>query len=197
MKTKLIFTVLALFALTILGGNQAFAQNAKMSGNTTDLRFLDMMLMHHADGVKMAQMGVDKAQNAGVKALAEKMAAGQQKDIEEMQKMRDSHFSGQPKQEMMMVKRREMTMQMMEKMAQEDMQKLEAATGAEFDRTFLDVFLKHHQMALDMSKEETSKGKDAEVKKKAREIIAVQTKEMGEMRRLKNQVGAKSARSGQ
>ena len=196
MNKKSVFSMLAFFALAIFTANAAFAQNAKMSGNQTDLQFLDMMLMHHSDGVKMAQMGVDKAQNAGVKALAQKMATSQQKDIEEMQKMRDSHFSGEGKQEMMMMKGREMTMEMMMKMAQEDMEKLEAASGAEFDRTFLDVFTKHHQMALDMSKQETSKGKDAEVKKKAREIIAVQTKELGEIKRLKKQVGTGNSRAG-
>jgi uncharacterized protein (DUF305 family) len=196
MKTKLIFTVLAALALAVLGANNALAQNAKMTGNQTDLQFLDMMLMHHSDGVKMAQMGVDKAQNAGVKALAEKMKTGQQKDIEEMEKMREEHFSGQPKAETMTVKKQKMTMEMMMKMAEEDMKKLEAASGAEFDRAFLDVFMKHHQMAIDMSKEETGKGKDAAVKKKAREIISVQTKEMGEMKRLKTQVAAKTARSG-
>lgn len=195
MKTKLIFTVLAAFALTIFVGNGALAQTNR-SGNETDKQFLDMMLMHHSDGVKMAQMGVDKAQNAGVKKIAEKMVAGQQKDIEEMQKMRDEHFSGQAKAEMMTVKGREMTMEMMMKMSQEDMQKLEAASGTEFDRTFLDVFMKHHQMAIDMSKEETSKGKDAEAKKKAREISTVQTKELAEMKRLKAQVAAKNRKPG-
>lgn len=196
MKTKLIFSALAFFALMIFTANQAFAQTTKMSGNQTDLQFLDMMLMHHSDGVKMAQMGVDKAQNAGVKALAQKMADDQQKDIEEMQAMRDSHFSGEGKAEMMMVKGREMTSEMMMKMAEADMKKLEAAMGAEFDRMFLDIFMKHHQMAIDMSKEENSKGKDAEVKKKAREIITKQTKEIGEMKRLKKQVGSTRAASG-
>lgn len=185
-----------------------------MSGST-DLQFLDMMTKHHSDGVKMAQMGVDKAQNAGVKALAQKMASGQQKDIAEMQKIRDRHFSGQPKQEMMMMKsggmkmdstrggdmsmdmsKGGMTMEMMSKMAEEDMRKLEAASGAEFDRVFLDVFTKHHQMALDMSKEETSNGKNADTKKKAREIISVQTKELGEINRLKKRVGAGNTRAG-
>lgn len=188
MKTKIIFSAFALFALAIFTANATFAQNAKMAGNKTDVQFLDMMLSHHSDGVKMAQMGVDKAQNAGVKSLAQKMVDGQQKDIEEMQKMRDSHFSGQPQAEMMTVKGRKMTMEMMMKMSAEDMQKLEAATGAEFDRAFLDVFMKHHQMALDMSKEETGKGKDEEVKKKASEIISVQTKEMGKLKRLKQAI---------
>lgn len=196
MNKKLMFSALTMLALVITAASSTFAQNAKMSGNQTDLQFLDMMMMHHADGVKMARMGVDKAQNAGVKSLAEKMAADQQKDIEEMQKMRDSHFSGQAKAEMMTVKGREMTMEMMMKMAQADMQKLEAASGAEFDRTFLDIFMKHHQMAIDMSREETARGKDAEVKKKAREIITKQTKEIGEMKRLKKQVGSTKAASG-
>lgn len=191
MTKKLMFSAMTMLALTITAASTTFAQNAKTSGNQTDLQFLDMMLMHHADGVKMAQMGVEKAQNADVKALAQKMADDQQKDIEEMQAMRDEHFSGQPKAEMMTVKGREMTMEMMMKMAEEDMKKLEAASGAEFDRTFLDVFMKHHQMAIDMSKAENSKGKDADVKKKAREISAKQTKEMGEMKRLKAKVAAK------
>lgn len=197
MNTKLIFSALTVFALTIFTANAAFAQTTKLNGNQTDLQFLDLMTMHHSDGVKMAQMGVDKAQNAGVKTLAQKMVDGQQKDIEEMQKMRDSHFAGQPKAEMMTVKGREMTTEMMMKMSEADMEKLEAASGAEFDRTFLDVFMKHHQMAIDMSKAETSKGKDAEVKKKAREIIAKQTKEIGEMKRLKKQVGSTKSASGE
>ena len=93
MKNKLFFSALALIAITIFGSNATFAQgNMQMSGST-DLQFLDMMTKHHSDGVKMAQMGVDKAQNAGVKALAQKMASGQQKDIAEMQKIRDRHFS--------------------------------------------------------------------------------------------------------
>jgi uncharacterized protein (DUF305 family) len=215
MKNKLFFSALALIAITIFGSNATFAQgNMQMSGST-DLQFLDMMTKHHSDGVKMAQMGVDKAQNAGVKALAQKMASGQQKDIAEMQKIRDRHFSGQPKQEMMMMKsggmkmdstrggdmsmdmsKGGMTMEMMSKMAEEDMRKLEAASGAEFDRVFLDVFTKHHQMALDMSKEETSNGKNADTKKKAREIISVQTKELGEINRLKKRVGAGNTRAG-
>lgn len=222
MKTKLIFSVLALFALAVFGANATLAQgnmnmgNMQMSGST-DLQFLDMMLAHHADGVKMAQMGVDKAQNAGVKALAQKIVSGQQKDINEMQKIRDRHFSGQPKQEMMMMKSGGMKMdgmkmdssmrggnmpmdmskgggmmmEMMSKMSEDDMRKLEAASGAEFDRTFLDVFAKHHQMAMDMSKEEISSGKNADTKKKAGEIIKVQTKELAEINRLKKQVGGR------
>lgn len=196
MKTKLIFSLLALFAALGLGANQAaLAQKVIQSVDETDIQFLDMMVPHHADGVKMAQMGAGKAQNARVKSLARKMAADQQKDIEEMEKMRESHYSGQPKAELMTVKGRQMTIEMMEKMAQEDMGKLEAASGRQFDRTFLEVFMKHHQMALDMSRQETAKGQNAEVKKKAREIISKQTKEMAEMKRLRSQVAGRPTRA--
>ena len=198
MKYKIGYLTLALLALIVLGANDAAAQKNRVvtSVKVTDIQFLDMMMPHHADGVKMARMGIEKAQNPGVKALAEKMAAGQEKDIEEMQKMRDDKFSQQPKAEMMTVKGRRITLEMMEKMSREDLQKLEAATGTEFDRVFLDVFTKHHRMAIDMSKEETGKGEEADVKKKAREIISVQTKELGEINRLKRQVSSRNTRAG-
>jgi uncharacterized protein (DUF305 family) len=192
MKSNTSFMICALMALLILGGDGLGQDKTVKSVKETDIQFLDMMMEHHADGVEMARMGIEKAQNAEVKALADKMAAGQQKDIDEMRKMREAHFPQNPKAEMMTVKGRTMTSEMMEKMAQEDMRKLETASGAEFDRAFLDVFMKHHQMALDMSKEETSKGEQPEVKKKAREIIAVQSKEMAEMRRLKTRITTKS-----
>jgi uncharacterized protein (DUF305 family) len=179
-----------IFVLAICAANASAQNQVVTSVKVTDIQFLDMMMRHHSDGVKMARMGVDKAQDAGVKALAEKMAAGQQKDIEEMQAIRDARFSINPKAEIMTVKGRKMTSQMMMKTAEQDMKKLEAASGAEFDRVFLDVFMKHHRMALDMSKEETSKGRDTEAKKKAGEIISVQTKEIAEMKRLKTKVAS-------
>lgn len=186
MRAKLI--VLSLFAAVVLV--TPVASQTEASRNTTDLKFLDMMMHHHTDGVKMADMGVDKAESEGVKALARRMEEGQKKDIDEMEKMRERHFSGQPKQMSMMTKRKEMTMAMMEKMAEQDMQKLRSASGLAFDRTFLDVFMKHHQMALDMSREEIAKGADAEVKRKAREIIDKQTMELTEMKRLKTQIAS-------
>lgn len=195
MKSRLIVSVLTLFATIAIGSNLAWAQNSKTAEKQTDLQFLDMMTMHHSDGVKMAEMGIGKAQNAGVKTLAEKMAAGQRQDIAEMEKMRSDHFAGRPKAETMMVKGKRMTADMMMKMSQEDMRKLEAAAGTAFDRTFLDVFMKHHRMAIDMSREETSKGRDTEIKKKAGEIRTMQTAELAEMSRLKRQVASQSMQS--
>ena len=196
MKTKVIFSALILFVALAFGANRAPAQTVVQSVDETDIQFLDMMIPHHADGVKMARMGEDKAQNARIRTLARKMAADQQKDIGEMEKMRERHYSGQPKAGLMTVKGRQMTIEMMEKMAQEDMQKLEAATrGRQFDHRFLDIFLKHHQMAIDMSRQEIMRGQNAQVKRKAREIISKQTREMAEMRRLRAQIG-RPARSG-
>lgn len=80
--------------------------------------------------------------------------------------------------------------------SQADVQKLEAAMGAEFDRLFLDTFIKHHQMGIEMAREETGKGSDAEIKKKAGEIIKVQIRKIGEMQTLKKQVAAKETAKG-
>lgn len=189
-KNRSLSIAVVMFAMAIFAANTPAQTRVVTSVKVTDIQYLDMMMRHHSDGVKMAQTGIEKAQDEEVRALAEKMSAGQQKDIEEMQAIRDRSFSINPKAEMMTVKGRRMTSRMMMKMAEQDMKKLEAASGAEFDRVFLDVFMKHHQMALDMSKEETSKGRDADVKRKAGEIISVQTKELAEIKRLKAKVAS-------
>lgn len=190
MKTKMLLS----FAACCIFAAAAAAQT-NQSGNTEDLKFLDTMMHHHSMGIEMAKMAVDKAQNDGVKAFAQKSIDDQTKDNEEMQKMRDSHFAGQPKQEMMMMGKKEMSMPMMQKMHQDHMKQLESASGAAFDSKWLDMFMMHHQMAIDMSRTEVSKGSDAEIKRKAQEIIDKQTKDLAEMKRLKAQVSTRTAKT--
>lgn len=185
----------ACIVLTMLSFGALYAAaQMKGGGNETDAKFLDMMMKHHSNGVEMAGMGVDKANSEGVKSLARRIRDDQKKDIEEMEKMRSSDLSNMPKQTSMMMKKRLMTMEMMDKMSQQDMAKLRAASGPAFDQTFLDVFMKHHQMAIDMSREEMSKGAHAEVKRKAREIVTKQSNELTEMKRLKTEVARAQSR---
>ena len=188
-----IIPICLLLVLMLLTGDAAAQTN--QSGNTADLRFLDSMMHHHSMGIEMARTAVDKAQNDGVKAFAQKAIDDQTRDNEEMQKMRDSHFAGQPKQEIVMMGKKEMSMPTMQKMHQDHMKQLESASGAAFDSKWLDMFTMHHQMAIDMSRSEVSKGSDAEVKRKAQEIIDKQTKDIAEMKRLKAQVSTKTAKT--
>lgn len=156
-----------------------------------DLQFIDMMVQHHSDGIKMGQLAVAKAQNAEVKAFAQKMVQMQREDSQKLEDSRGKFFAGAPKSDHIPIKGREMTMTEMMRMSQEDIGKLEAAGGAEFDRTFLEVIAKHHQMAIDMATEEKNRGKQADIKSDAEKNITQQTKDLGEISELKKKVGNK------
>lgn len=151
-----------------------------------DLHFIDMMIMHHQEGIEMAQMAQTKAQSAKVKAFATKTAADQQKDIDELQAHRNHWYAGKPPmdhaamQSMMQSMHPGMNMDM-----EETRRKLMAANGAAFDRLFLDTMIHHHQMAMGMAKEATTKAEHAELKDFARKGVVKQTAEIAEMNRLK------------
>ena len=71
----------------------------------------------------------------------------------------------------------------------QDMDALKTATGAEADRLFLRAMSQHHQMAVDMSKQATSKLKDARVRAFAEKTIRNQTAEIAEMKKLSAAAG--------
>ena len=157
-----------------------------------DLHFIDMTIMHHQDGVEMAQLAQTKAANAKVKAFAAKTAADQQKDIEELQKHRDHWYAGKPLMDRAMMDSMMKSMHPGMNMDMEDTRrKLRATSGAAFDRLFLDTMIHHHMMALDMFKEAITKAEHAELKEVARKAVAKQQSEIAEMNRLRGTGTAK------
>ena len=189
--------LLAFVALLAFGVN-AFTHEpttTPVHDSPTDVEFLDMMTMHHQQGVEMARMAETKGQLPRLKEFAQRTIADQQQDIQKMQDTRSRFYADVSKADKMRMPGKPMTMAMMERMSQTDMQKLEAASGAEFDRLFLTTFIKHHQMAIDMSRHELKGGQQQEVKDMARETIAKQTKDIGEMREMLRQVGGAPATS--
>jgi hypothetical protein len=69
------------------------------------------------------------------------------------------------------------------------MRKLQAAEGRAFDRLFLDTMTHHHQMAVDMSKEASTKAEHKEIKDFARKTVAKQQGEIAEMNRINAALG--------
>lgn len=151
-----------------------------------DLHFIDMMIMHHQEGIEMAQLAETKAQKAGVKASAKKTAAEQQKDIEELQGHRNHFYAGKPPMDSSMMESMMQSMHGGMMMNMEDTRrKLLAAQGAAFDRLFLDTMIHHHQMAVVVAKEATTKAENAELKEYARKAVTKQQSEIAEMNQLK------------
>jgi uncharacterized protein (DUF305 family) len=69
-------------------------------------------------------------------------------------------------------------------MTAEEMKQLEGAKGAEFDRMWMQMMIKHHEGAIDMARTELSKGSSAEAKALAQKIIDAQQAEITEMQAL-------------
>jgi uncharacterized protein (DUF305 family) len=136
-----------------------------------DVMFADGMTNHHRDGIKMAQMAVEKAQNAELRAMAQTMIDDQQREISEMQRLRgDAPVT--PMGEMM-----KMPGMMSESKMQQDMARLEASTGTAFDVAFTEIMPKHHEGAIKMSKHELANGDNQGLRAIAEQIADKQTQE--------------------
>jgi uncharacterized protein (DUF305 family) len=161
----------------------ALTLDAQQHDHPYDMQFIDMMIHHHHDGVKMAGIEERDGDRADVKAFAQKTAEGQKKDIAELQAIRDRLFKGHPTADVARVAG--MSMQMMMDKGKQDMAKLERA-GEKTDDVFLQVMASHHQDALRMSNEGMKRLRDAELRKLAAKMNAMQTKELDEIKRLRS-----------
>lgn len=143
-----------------------------------DIQYLDTMAEHHREGIEMFKLAADKAQDEKVRAKAQQMIDDQQKEIPELEGMRDDVKPGAPQD----VNRKLPGMKPME------MSLLEAASGSDFDRRFLDMTIQHHEGAVAMSRDALKHAKGRGVKDRARMIIDKQTKEIAELKRMRGAI---------
>jgi uncharacterized protein (DUF305 family) len=68
-------------------------------------------------------------------------------------------------------------------------EELEPLSGDEFDEAFTEMMIAHHEGAVDMAELIPSRAKHDEVKQLGVEIIAAQTKEIGEMKQWQKDWG--------
>jgi uncharacterized protein (DUF305 family) len=69
-------------------------------------------------------------------------------------------------------------------MSEDDMAALDAATGADFERLWLQMMIEHHRGAVTMAQQVLADGSDARVLDLARAIIAAQQREIDQMTQL-------------
>jgi uncharacterized protein (DUF305 family) len=155
--------------------------------NEADVRFAQMMIPHHRQAVEMAEIAVERAENPEVKALAEQIRAAQDPEIVtmtsfleawgaevpaegDMAGMDHSAMPGMPDTDGMMTP--------------EQMDEMRGATGAEFDRMFLEMMIVHHEGAVADAQRELDEGVNPQAKDLATQIISAQTAEIAQMRQL-------------
>ncbi|PWJ54904.1 Uncharacterized conserved protein, DUF305 family [Quadrisphaera granulorum] len=151
-----------------------------------DVSFARDMVVHHEGALTMAELATQRASTPEVKALAERIMAAQQPEIDLMQGWLtawgadpSSQHSGHSGMDMDSMG-----------MSADDTAALQAATGTAFDRLFLQQMTVHHEGAVTMARQELAEGTDAEAKALAQRIEADQTAEIAEMAALLAQLPA-------
>lgn len=167
--------------------------------DAADVTFSQGMVVHHQGAIRMAQMATAQASTPQVKDLAARIEAAQAPEIDEMTSWLRAwgepvtaggamagmdHSSGStssapagPGSPMGM-------------MTDEQMDQLMAATGAGFDRMFLQMMTTHHQGAIAMARTEQADGSNAQAIALATSIESSQTAEVAEMARLLQDLGS-------
>ena len=160
-------------------------------GRTADISFAQLMIPHHEQAIEMADLALAQASSPEVKKLAEDIKAAQDPEIAQMKGWLSAW--GAPEQmEGSTASDGSMDhsgmdmggMSMAGMMSAEDMQKLMDASGADFDRMWLQMMIAHHQGAVAMANQVLAASDDPEVKKLAEAVVAGQTAEITTMQKL-------------
>lgn len=173
---------------------QAQADSGRPAYTAADVKFMQGMIAHHAQAIRMAALAPTHAASEDVKTLASRIDVSQRDEIASMQRwLRDRHEQApDPLAHMghagMAMPGMDMSGPLMPGMlTPEQMQQLERATGPEFDRLFLTFMIQHHEGALTMVHqlfETPGAGQDVRIFRFASDVEADQTTEIDRMRAM-------------
>ena len=153
--------------------DEGTAAQSTPAGNAIDRGFVADMVPHHRSAVQMAAIATDEATSKFVKDLAATITRTQNAEIAQMQRI-DAQLA-------------EAGIEQGDLGVEEHMMGMDGSMGElrgakPFDDKFLEMMIPHHEGAIPMARAELAKGKNAELKKLARTIIAAQQREIREMR---------------
>jgi uncharacterized protein (DUF305 family) len=193
MKRLIVSTALAAALLVAACGDDdttvttSAAEEDQAAHNDADASFVQEMIVHHEQAIDMSQMVLDRGDDPQVRALAERIEAAQQPEIDQMrgwlqewdepEAPEDDHGSmdagdGEP------------TM-----MTEDEMEQLAGASGSELDVLFLEMMIRHHEGAVAMAETQLEQGQHPDALELARNVIDDQTAEIEEMQGLLDGLG--------
>lgn len=147
--------------------------------NDADVSFSTEMILHHRQAIEMADMADSRASSQEVKDLATKIKGAQDPEITTLSGWLTSWGEAVP--EDMSGMGHDVSSAMPGMMSGGDMDKLEKASGAEFDTMFLEMMVQHHEGAIEMAKTERANGRYGPATKLADDVVKAQTAEIEQM----------------
>ena len=112
-----------------------------------DVHFMQGMIPHHGQALEMTGLVTDRSRRGDIALLAERIEVSQEGEIELMQDWLAARGEDVPAESTDHAPHGELMPGML---TEEQFARLAAATGAEFDRLFLELMIQHHEGALVM-----------------------------------------------
>ncbi|CAL9560660.1 hypothetical protein SUDANB121_04647 [Nocardiopsis dassonvillei] len=181
--------------------DQIAALAEEQGHNEADVVYLVQMIEHHAQALEMADLAPGRHQREGIGGIAERIGAAQEPEITAMESWLETNVFGPAREnpahqnfcglegdgthhgegEVPACDLQVDHADMPGMVSEEDMDRLEAAEGDEFDRLFVELMSAHHRGAVTMAEEVLENGKDQTVMKMANDLIAEQNTEIERM----------------
>lgn len=149
--------------------------------------FVAMMLQHHQDGIEMSRIAEQKATSPEVKALAKKIREGQEREAREMKPFAGTTAAtprGTSGQQDHQAHAQQHQAHM--EQSKKAIERVRNATGKAVDVAFLQEMAKHHEMAIQMTRD--TRFDTTRLKQMADQMAANQTREIGELKRTRQRV---------
>jgi uncharacterized protein (DUF305 family) len=164
------------------------ASSSSSKHNDADVSFARAMIPHHAQAVVMADMAQSHASDPKVKALAVDIKAAQGPEIEQMSGWLKAWGEKVPTAGSWDMNGHGMgstpTGGMPGMMSSGQMSRLGKASGAPFDRMWLQMMIRHHEGAIEMARTEQNDGQSPAAVALAKKIEAAQTAEISKMQEM-------------
>jgi uncharacterized protein (DUF305 family) len=172
--------MMAVLAAALVGcssGNAAAPPAQKgVDHNDADVKFSLEMIPHHQQTIMLVDMAANKAATQQVTVLAASLLSAEESDIQTMRAWLTTWNSPQP------MDAAHGGHDMPGMVSQADIKALESASGAEFDRKWLALIVKHLENGVTMSQDVLKTGLHAETKSLANHIVKNQEKQIAEVR---------------
>lgn len=134
-----------------------------------EIRYMEFTIDHHAMGVMMAQLCIQKAVHEELRQLCQTSLENQQRQIQQLQTWLRDWYGIAYEPEL-----KPGDMRMMEKLAE--------LSGAEFEIEFMETFSKHHERIIKESEKAVQRVFHEELRQLAANIIQSQSQQVAQMR---------------
>ncbi|MGI9181343.1 MAG: DUF305 domain-containing protein [Longimicrobiaceae bacterium] len=167
------------------------ADTARRRYTEADVRFMQHMLVHHAQAMAMTSLVPTRSDREEIRLLTQRIDVSQQDEMARMRRWLEARGEEVPSADEQHAHHGAggHHAQMPGMLSEEELARLAAARGAEFDRLLLEFMIRHHEGALVMVEQlfaTEGAGREPELFQLASHVDADQRTEIARMRRMQD-----------